>query len=285
MRIDFARLTKWDDTRNAAHLGGFDSVVVSGTTNAEILTRAAEFVEASPELPITLDHWAGEFEPDEAASRLAALQEGLGQPLTVRLRLRPGDTRPHATRIAELGEYLTLLKRLWLNSRAFEHQGRFFSLTRCDGETVGSAGTRIRLAVQGSSGLALKLGAHHGDLFELRPDTLQGVSSQIDRARSLASDRGRADKLSFGMTISVRQAGSLEAWPLKGVAAVDAVTILALVDAGVQTFVVTGDIDEHAFAELTMLVRNALARPTAEVEQHPRWRARFAGGGLRFGPR
>lgn len=231
---------------------GFDGILLdaaSGGPDAERLVATA--LDCTAGLAVTLAHRPGAVSPVAFARRLALLaSRGSGR---LDLFVEPGHPRDgspsHQASLERLDEYLTLLRRLWLNERPIDHEGKHYSLHRA---FMGNRpeGAMPQLRMSGISGTALQVAGRHADVFHLPAGRPEDVTSLVGRLREAASARGRSGKLRFAMPIDMsRLAGgrqsaaislSSESQRLSGVLA-------SYAHLGIDEFVFTGLDDRAAF--------------------------------------
>lgn len=187
----------------------FSSVILDGPggifANIDI---AAEAARRTSTLTLAVTHWPGVIEPAFAAQQFAELDRlAYGR---LALRCLPscaasGDTSPagHEASWHQLDEYLVLLKRLWSNSRPFDHEGSFYSVRDGYVRRKGPSGMDIPLRLNGVSGTAIKVAGRHADVFELAALEQAELRGLIERVTKAASRHGRANRLRFALPVSI----------------------------------------------------------------------------------
>ncbi|MBZ9884734.1 LLM class flavin-dependent oxidoreductase [Mesorhizobium sp. CA10] len=263
---------------------GFRKLVVDDPagllTNMDI---AALTLDRTGSLEVVLTHWAGVIEPTVAAGQLAALDRRGGGRLSLRMLSEPledsdAEARPvgHSVVWQRIDEYLVLLKRLWSNDRAFDHEGAFYSVRDGFVPRKGPHGADLVIRLGGQSGTALKVAGKHADVFELAAGSPDEVRQLMERARSAAAEHGRGGRLRFALPVRIRPDGwtgasDHKAVEIAGPPARLALALLPYAALGVEEFMI-GGIDRlgeiaRIGRETIALVANSLARRETEVPQ------------------
>ncbi|MGO4839116.1 LLM class flavin-dependent oxidoreductase, partial [Rhizobiaceae sp. 2RAB30] len=110
---------------------GFDGVRVGPRPDGHDATGLASYLlHSTTQLTVLTQHDTGVAPPDVAAQQIATLDRlSRGR---LKLDIVPGTDGDygHEERFERLDEYLVLLKRLWANDKAFDHEGKFFKIVR-----------------------------------------------------------------------------------------------------------------------------------------------------------
>lgn len=233
---------------------GISRVILDGGNND--LVRS--IFGATHDLHVVLAHAPGDQDPVAAARAIGELARiGHGR---LELAMRPPafGAESIAARLDQLGEYATLLKRLWLSDKPFEHQGAHYTIAGASCSEA--AAVPIRMA--GRSGLAQKIAGQLADIYEVAPGPLHDVIATVERVRHFAGERGRARAIRFALPVAVTPCSSGKGVALPGAPLQDALHLLDFIEAGVEEFTVHGDLQSACrFArDVLPLVRNSVAR-------------------------
>jgi alkanesulfonate monooxygenase len=244
-------------------------------------------------LRILIAHRTGLVPPTVAAQQLAMLDQlGRGR---LAMRVVPGsqpdrstdwETLNYEASLKRSDEYLVLLKRLWLNEKPFDYEGRFYSLRDGQTSTKPFGRNQVPMHLGGFPGAAVSVAAKHADVFMLPPGTVAEVRWMIARIRAEALPFGRADRIRFSLPImpvvgdtheeawlkaAGRSAGAgwkaRAATRLVGTAAQIAVALMEYRDLGIDEFVVhelDAPEDVALFGQtVAPLLRRSIARRSA----------------------
>lgn len=272
---------------------GFDQLLIADPDGLPDNSQLASFVLHSTfSLGVTVSHGVGAMAPLVAAQQFAALDQLSGGRLAV--LVQPGSepvaaggvALDHEQSFARADEYLVLLRRLWANERAFDHEGSFYSMKAGHIRTK-SFGTKIPLMLSGLSGTALKVAGRHADVFSLPPSTVDETRQTIARVRAAASSCGRADKIGFALDIAPYVAETRDAAraklavapPAPGVTCLlgtpeqVAVALVDFCELGITSFVVHG---LDAAGDLALFSEKVMPLVRRSAERHDRTRETFA---------
>lgn len=239
----------------AASAGGFGAVVVDDRAGPlSSFDIVADVARWAPSLDIAMTHRAGPADPALAAADIAALDRLTGGRLALRMVVegRPDSGEPHSHRDAwqRADEYLTLLKRLWSNARAIDHEGPFYRLHDALVADKGPRGAALPIRLSGCSGTAAEVSARHATVFELPLGSYADNVALMERVRAAAGRCGRSGKIRFAALVDAH-----EDWFRWGAAALS-----RYVAAGVTEFVVCGLADAAAIDRFASEVIRPLAR-------------------------
>ncbi len=249
----------------------FRTVVIDGAaglpTNMDI---AAEVGRVTSTISLALTHWSGVIHPLAAAKQIAALDRLVGGRLS--LRLLPGpdgrvaDNSEHLDALRQTDEYLILLKRLWSNDQAFDHEGPYYSLHDGYVEYKGPQGADMPIRIGGASGVAIDVAGRHATVFELPSGTPDEIRDLMRRVEMAAVRYGRPGRITFalpvlfsgrtdphagGRTITV-QIPALNAGAVQ--------TLLAYASLGIDEFMISGLDDHNSIASFARNVASLFER-------------------------
>ncbi|WP_312793999.1 LLM class flavin-dependent oxidoreductase [Tianweitania sp.] len=179
---------------------GFDNVLIEGT-GALGLARGLSADRTAPKLII--QHRPNE-ELVEAAEAFALLDCRAASGLSVEIVGEPTPSERasfvHETDQARTDEYLTLLKRLWLNDKAIDYEGRFFSL-RGAKLSARRCHRTLPLMMGGRSAVAIRVAARHADVFKLGGVGLSEANDLIAQVEAAAIPFGRSGRIRYSLDI------------------------------------------------------------------------------------
>jgi alkanesulfonate monooxygenase len=248
-------------SRHQAFETAFRNIVIDGP--AGILTNmdvAAETARATSTVGIALTHWSGIIHPVVAAQQIAALDRLAQGRLSLRFLLGPdGQDREeagsHVETLRQTDEYLVLLKRLWSNELAFDHEGPNYSVTCGFVAKKGPQAADMPIRMGGVSGVALDVAGRHATVFELAPGTPEEIRDLIGRVESAAARYGRTGRVSFALPVRLAapwrpgERDPSDPVAIWGPPARVAQTLLAYAALGICEFMVSGlDHEESVLA-------------------------------------
>ncbi len=121
--------------------------------------------------------------------------------------------REHDQRYDHLGEWLTVIKRLWSSSEEFDHHGEFFDVVRGISipKPVQRPGPPVMNA--GLSERGRMFACEHADLcfIAVRSETLEGVREEVDKYKRTARERFGRDVKVWTHTVVVQRESQKEA--------------------------------------------------------------------------
>lgn len=243
----------------AASASGFDAVIVDDAAgslaNFDLVANIARWNRS---LEIAMTHWAGVTAPTVAAGDIAALDRLAGGRLSLRIIVEGGaepvDAGSHLAAWQRTDEYLTLLKRLWSNSRPIDHEGTYYRLRHALVADKGPRGRGLPIRMSGRSGTAVDVSARHATVFELPDASFAENLALIDRVEAAALRYGRAGRIRFSAPVRAGRS-RFDA---------SAATLSRYVSAGVTEFCVSGLPDAAALGRFEAEV----VRPLASAREH-----------------
>jgi alkanesulfonate monooxygenase len=200
------------DFAAAAEQSRFDGIGLPDSIQGQdAIVLASYILHSTTELGVAAAHDAGLVAPDVAAQQIATLDRLSGGRLTIAVAENCGQN--HEERQGRLDEYLVLLKRLWTNDRAFDHEGKYYRLTGALTAMKPYCGGLVPIALGGRSGLAIKVAARHADIFALPASTFAATGLTVERVRHASATHRRANAIRFSYPLRVVIGGSkAEAW-------------------------------------------------------------------------
>ncbi|MGT0247957.1 LLM class flavin-dependent oxidoreductase [Burkholderia pyrrocinia] len=189
----------------AHEAAGFDQILVGHFSNAADGFIVASFAAAATErIRILLAHRPGVIVPSAAARQIATLDVFSGGRLALNVvsggddsdLQRDGDFVPHDARYRRTGEYLDVLKRIWLADAPVDHDGEFYRLRGASPLVKGAQRPHVPIYFGGSSPAALAVAGEHADVYMTWGEPLASVREQIARVHAAAAPFGRAPRIS-----------------------------------------------------------------------------------------
>jgi len=230
------------------------------------LDLAADVGRQTARLSVIATHWPDVMSPVISARQLSYLDNLVGGRLSLRIvadHEAAEEGGAHETACARVDEYLTLLKRLWANDRPFDHEGRFYSLRNGFVAEKSAQGAAIAIRMSGRTGTAVQVAARHATVFELAHGSTYEVARQMDRVQAAARSFGRADKISFALTVPMERIYAVISGGQPAAANI-AIYLLPFAELGISEFVITGFGSDAVMrligTDVSMLLANTLER-------------------------
>jgi len=185
--------------------GGFDTVLVGYFTNApDGFLVAAHGATVTDRLRFLIAHRPGFVSPTVAARKFATLDQLTDGRVSVHLisggndddQARDGDHVDHAGRYRRTDEYTSVLRRVWTETRPFDHHGEFYDITGAWSEVRCVQEPHIPVYGGGGSDAAIDCLAPHLDTFMLWGEPLADTAVFMDRVRTAAARHGRTPSFS-----------------------------------------------------------------------------------------
>ncbi|MDI9652408.1 LLM class flavin-dependent oxidoreductase, partial [Burkholderia cenocepacia] len=148
----------------AHEAAGFDQILIGHFSNAADGFIVASFAAAATaRIRLLLAHRPGVIVPSAAARQIATLDVFSGGRLALNVvsggddadLQRDGDFVPHDARYRRTGEYLDVLKRIWLADAPVDHDGAFYRLRGASPVVKGAQRPHVPIYFGGSSPAAL----------------------------------------------------------------------------------------------------------------------------------
>lgn len=114
---------------------------------------------------------------------------------------RDGDFLPKEERYARTDEYLEILRKAWVASEPFSHDGDYYCFEDFVSDVRPYRESGIPIYFGGSSDAAYRIGGKHADTFALFAEPLAETSEQIASVRAAAVAAGRPAP---GISVSFR---------------------------------------------------------------------------------
>ncbi|WP_118182633.1 LLM class flavin-dependent oxidoreductase [Paraburkholderia phosphatilytica] len=200
--IDIGYLRRFAQAHEAA---GFDRVLVPyHSTSPDAMLTVAYAASVTSRVHFMLAHRPGFVAPTLAARQIATLDQLSGGRLAVHFisggsdseQRRDGDFLSHDERYARTDEYLHVLRRVWTESRPFDHDGRFYRFEQAFSEVKPKQTPHVPIYFGGASAPAIEVAGKHADVYALWGESKQQVLEQVTRVRAEAAKHGRSVRFS-----------------------------------------------------------------------------------------
>ncbi|MDA3040152.1 MAG: LLM class flavin-dependent oxidoreductase [Actinomycetota bacterium] len=194
------------ETARIHEAADFDRVLIGYFSNApDGFLIGAHAASVTHRLQFLLAHRPGFVAPTVAARKLATLDQLTGGRLAVHLiaggsdadQAKDGDHVDHAGRYRRTDEYAGVLRRTWTETRAFDHQGEFYDISRAHSDIQCLQVPHLPVYGGGGSDAAIDALAPHVDVFMLWGEPLAETEAFMQRVRTVAARHGRRPTFSL----------------------------------------------------------------------------------------
>ncbi|CAJ0886753.1 Alkanesulfonate monooxygenase [Ralstonia sp. LMG 32965] len=184
---------------------GFDRILVPHHSTGPSATLTISYAAALTErIHFMLAHRPGFTNPTLAARQIATLDQFTGGRLGVHFisggsdseQRRDGDYLDHDQRYARTDEYLGILRRIWTESKPFDHEGEFYRFEQGFSEVKPAQKPHVPIYFGGASDVAVEVAGKHADVYALWGESLDQVRDLTTRVRAEAAKHGRSIRFS-----------------------------------------------------------------------------------------
>lgn len=184
---------------------GFDRILVQHHSTGPSATLTISYAAALTErIHFMLAHRPGFTNPTLAARQIATLDQFTGGRLGVHFisggsdseQRRDGDYLDHDQRYARTDEYLGILRRIWTESKPFDHEGAFYRFEQGFSEVKPAQKPHVPIYFGGASDVAVEVAGKHADVYALWGESLDQVRDLTTRVRAEAAKHGRSIRFS-----------------------------------------------------------------------------------------
>lgn len=184
---------------------GFDRILVPHHSTGPSATLTISYAAALTErIHFMLAHRPGFTNPTLAARQIATLDQFTGGRLGVHFisggsdseQRRDGDYLDHDQRYARTAEYLGILRRIWTESKPFDHEGAFYRFEQGFSEVKPAQKPHVPIYFGGASDVAVEVAGKHADVYALWGESLDQVRDLTTRVRAEAAKHGRSIRFS-----------------------------------------------------------------------------------------
>lgn len=188
------------DFAQAHEKAGFDRILVPyQSTSPDAMLTVAYAAGVTERIHFMLAHRPGFVAPTLAARQLATLDQLSGGRLAVHFisggsdieQRRDGDFLSHDERYARTDEYLQILRRVWTESKPFDHEGRYYRFEQAFSEVKPKQAPYVPIYFGGASAPAIEVAGKHADVYALWGESKEQVHEQVTRVRAEAAKHGR----------------------------------------------------------------------------------------------
>jgi len=184
---------------------GFDRILVPHHSTGPSATLTISYAAALTErIHFMLAHRPGFTNPTLAARQIATLDQFTGGRLGVHFisggsdseQRRDGDYLDHDQRYVRTDEYLGILRRIWAESKPFDHEGAFYRFEQGFSEVKPAQKPHVPIYFGGASDVAVEVAGKHADVYALWGESLDQVRDLTTRVRAEAAKHGRSIRFS-----------------------------------------------------------------------------------------
>ena len=184
---------------------GFDRILVPHHSTGPSATLTISYAAALTErIHFMLAHRPGFTNPTLAARQIATLDQFTGGRLGVHFisggsdseQRRDGDYLDHDQRYVRTDEYLGILRRIWTESKPFDHEGAFYRFEQGFSEVKPAQKPHVPIYFGGASDVAVEVAGKHADVYALWGESLDQVRDLTTRVRAEAAKHGRSIRFS-----------------------------------------------------------------------------------------
>jgi alkanesulfonate monooxygenase len=196
--IDVAHLKRYS---RILEDGGFDYTLVPyGSSFHDPFTIASAVTQFTERIKPIVALRPNTIYPTVAAKALATLDQLSGGRAVVHFiaggndqeQAREGDRLSKSERYERQAEYVQILRKVWSNTSAFDHVGKYYSFEDFVSHVRPVNGT-IPVSIGGSSEDAYRTGGELADIFGLWGEPLADTQQQVDKVAGYAKAAGRTD--------------------------------------------------------------------------------------------
>ncbi len=188
---------------------GFDRVLLGYFSAAPDTLQLASYVaHQTDRLSPLIAHRPGFTAPTLAARTFATLDQLSHGRVAINVitggndseQQRDGDFLSHDERYERTGEYIEVLKKVWISERPFDHEGKHYRFTGAYSDVKPVNGS-IPIYFSGSSDAAIRVAARHADVYMLWGEPVAQVREVVQRVRAAAAEHGRDKHIRFSLSL------------------------------------------------------------------------------------
>jgi len=192
----------------AHEAGGFDRVLIGYYSDApDGLLLGGYVAEHTQDLGLLIAHRTGFVAPTLAARAFATLDQLSRGRVAIHVisggndadQQRDGDYLDKEARYARTEEYIAILKAIWDSPDPVSHDGAYYRFAQASPAVRTVQRPRIPIYFGGASPAAIRVAAHHADVFALWGETYAQVAEITDRVRAAAAAAGRQIRFSLSL--------------------------------------------------------------------------------------
>lgn len=200
--------------------GDFDRVLIGyGSSGPDGWSVASYAASVTDRLSMLIAHRPGFVAPTLAARKAATLDHFTGGRIAMHIitggsdaeQQRDGDWLDHDARYRRTDEYLSIVRRVWTSDQPFDHEGEFYHYKNAFSEVKPLQRPHLPIYFGGASGVAVTVGAKHGDVYALWGEPLAATKERMEEVRAAAEPFGRTVRFSVS-TRPILGATEEQAW-------------------------------------------------------------------------
>lgn len=190
-----------------AHEGaGFDRVLIGAYSDGpDGVVVAADVLAHTERLGVLLAHRPGFVAPTVFARQLATLDAFGGGRVSLHVVTggsdadlrRDGDGLDHDARYRRTDEYLTVLRRVWMEDGPIDHAGEHYRVEGARSHVRPLQRPHPPISFGGSSDAAIAVAARHADVYALWGEPLADAAVHVERVLAAAARHGRRPRISM----------------------------------------------------------------------------------------
>ena len=191
---------------------GFDKVLVGYTsTSPDAFVVAMHGASRTSKLSYLVAHRAGFVSPTVAARKVATIDQLTKGRIALHIisggseseQRRDGDYLDHDARYRRSGEFMGLLRKVWVSDEPFDHSGEFYKVAQAYSDIKCYQEPHVPLYFGGASEAAIKVAASQCDLYATWGEPVAEVEKKIVNMRGAVKSAGR-DPSSVRFSVSLR---------------------------------------------------------------------------------
>lgn len=188
---------------------GYERILIAQSAHSpDGMMVAANIAAQTERLGFMIAHRPGFIAPTLAARMLATLDRMSGGRVAVHIITATNDVETRAdgdyltkdVRYQRSREYVGIMRRMWSDPAAFDHEGEFYTLHQASSMVLPQA-RQIPIFWGGASGLGVEYGGECADVYALAGSSLARVGELMAEVKTAAAKHGRDPK--FLMSIRV----------------------------------------------------------------------------------
>jgi alkanesulfonate monooxygenase len=196
------------ETARVHEQAGFDRVLIGYFSSApDGFIIGAHAAAKTERLGFLLAHRPGFVAPSVAARKMATLDQLSNGRLAVHLisggsdvdQAKDGDHMDHAARYRRTAEYAGLLRRVWTETKPFDHLGEFYKFEGAYAEIRCRQEPCIPVYGGGGSDAAIAALASNVDIFMLWGEPLAATAEFMKRVRDTVAPQSRVPEFSLSI--------------------------------------------------------------------------------------
>lgn len=191
---------------------GFDRVLVGHTsTSPDSFAVAMHAASHTSRLGYLIAHRPGFISPTVAARKVATIDQLTGGRIALHIinggsdieQRRDGDYQGHDDRYRRSAEFMSLLRRMWISDKPFDHEGEFYKVSGAYSDVKCFQQPHVPLYFGGASQAAISVAANQCDVYATWGEPVREVEQKISAMRLAVKNAGR-DPNSVRFSVSLR---------------------------------------------------------------------------------